>query len=828
MSPSSSFTTMSPSANLDQLPPPVSSQRKPAAADADNEQSRVQSSRNNRVQHRNTWRLDLMDADEDESVNEEDDESDARQQQQQRQRDAVQPSAVQSVVQSKRSSAVLSSPPFTSAITTSSTTSILAAVTPGSFAATSPVPVPARPNAPSQHLAAPTSDVSLPSASYDEYNDSMLSGHSLNDSPAARFERTRRSTRTDEDDEDDGAYGQSADVIELEDDERERESSGSAGKLYLRNTRAQSATHAVAALPSERRSTPSPQLVPLLSSVPASLHASSSSFSISSLPTTSPTLTSSSSVPVVQHSRPVRSLVPLTARPASMGAVDDEGEDGDDEHDDQHNEETDETSSAIISLPASAQDKHETIRSFGGVASSPLRTLTSSYSIQPPSLSHTASTSSSSSSSSSSSPSYVSAITELPTSPTSGAEDAEAEDYNDDNVFVVTSPHHSHSPPRASQQAAPATDEDDESEPSFQLQLQEEIDSGLQSKPTMPIVLPAALSSPPTSSRRPSHVSPAAGPMDEFADVKSRREKLIAGKAARLAKKSKHDRWEKDSSARRDSKRHSAATKVSRRSNDHNDSDDSLSSSGSSSNSSTSDRSGDERREAENAADRGRDAGSNNSNGSRRRSPLPHSSLTPPSPARPPIAQPSSRSSSPTQATYRPQHDDPHHLSRHSQQQNLESHDDTGSAWRRSSSKQRAERWPSDDGGRDSTLLPVSQPLPLTRTGSQSARARSKKKRGSSEDEIQVADLDFKEKIGEGAYGDVYRGYLWGQEVAIKQIRLDSGKEEAEEETVREFRREMRIMKHLRHPNVSAPPPHTERETHTRARSHICATAASA
>ena len=65
-----------------------------------------------------------------------------------------------------------------------------------------------------------------------------------------------------------------------------------------------------------------------------------------------------------------------------------------------------------------------------------------------------------------------------------------------------------------------------------------------------------------------------------------------------------------------------------------------------------------------------------------------------------------------------------------------------------------------------------------------------------------MADLEFKEKIGEGAYGDVYRGYLWGQEIAIKQIRLDGGKEEAEEETVREFRREMKIMKHLRHPNV--------------------------
>ena len=814
VSPSSSYTSMSPSQSLDQLPQPALSERKSAVRDVGGADSgraaRVQGSRNNRVQHRNALRLDLMDADEEESVNEEDEE--APDAQRQRSLDAPHAAAAHPIVPtSKRSSAVFSTPSLPVSITSAPSTSISTSAVPGAplsrntesrLASTSPVTVPVRSIPASHLLSSSISDVSLPSASYDEYNDSMLSGHSLHDSPADRFERMRRSGRDEYDEEDDGLFDHSsADVIELEDEERERESSGSAGKVSQRSGRAQSATHAVTAPPAGR-STPSPQLIPLLSTLPPNLHPSSSSSVVSSLPTTSPALATSSSLPVTPHSsRPLRTVVPMTVRTSSDGAIDDEGEDGDDEHDDQHNEETDETSSAILSLPASTQDKHDTVRSFnGGAAPSLLRTLTSSYSIQPPALSHHASTSSTSSvSSSSSSSSHVSAVTELPTSPpTSGADDGEADEYNDGNVMVVNSPHHSHSPSRAHQQPGQATDEEEESEPAFRLQEQEE-ESGPRSQPQTPVMLPAAIT-PSTPSRRPSHVSIVDD--DEFAEAKLRREKLIASKAARLAKKSKHERWEMDSSIRSESKRRSAARKVSKRSNERRESSDDSSSSSNSSSSSSSEteRSDDERREADGNSDRAGDAASHSSS---RRSPAPHAPFaSPPSPAHHPVSRPSSRSSSPIKAAYRPlqQHDDPLHQppQHHHQPQQ---HDEAAAAWRRTSTKQRDERRPSDNS-RESSPLPPSHPLTLQRTGSHSSRSLKKKKRGSSEDEIRVADLEFKEKIGEGAYGDVYRGYLWGQEIAIKQIRLEGGKEEAEEETVREFRREMKIMKHLRHPNV--------------------------
>ena len=824
VSPSSSYTNMSPSASLEQLPAPVQSERKKVAADvggggaADSSRSRVQVGRNNRVQHRNALRLDLMDADEDETLNEEDEESEL--QQRQRHRDTSHANAAQPVGQSKqRPSTLFSTPPLSASAMSSASSSLSAALPTPSIsrtadlhpASTAPVPVPTRSTHPSHHLAPSTSDVSLPSSSFDEYNDSILAGHSLNDLPAKRFEHMRRSTRDDYDEDDEGGFEHSADVIELEDEERERESSGSAGKASQRSGRAQSETHAVAAPPTERRSSPSPQLVPLLASHPPPLHHSSASSIASSVPTTSPALLTSSSVPIMlqsSSSRSLRTVVPMTIRTSSASPLDDEGEDGDDEHDDQHNEERDDTSSAVISIPAGTQDKHDAVRSFNGAASSPslLRTLTSSYSMQPPSVSHNASTSSTSSaaSSSSSSSSHVSAVTELLASPpSSGTEDGDGEvdEFNDGDVMIVNSPHHSHSPSRAHQQPGQATDEDDESEPAFRLQEQEE-ETEPQPRPQTPLLLPAALtpSSSATPSRRPSGVSIAADE-DEFAEAKLRREKLIAGKAARLARKSKHERWDMDSSVRRDSKHRSAASKASQRSKEREDESDdsSQSSDSSSSSSSATERSDDERREAEENRDRARDVDSQSSN---RRSPAPNtSSATPPSPARPFASQPSSRSASPVKAAYRQyQHDDPYYQQQHQPQH----YDEAAAAHRHTSTKQRAERRPSDTSSLESSPLPPSHPLTLSRTGSHSSSSRSlkKKKRGSSEDEIRVADLEFKEKIGEGAYGDVYRGYLWGQEVAIKQIRLVGGKEEAEEETVREFRREMKIMKHLRHPNV--------------------------
>lgn len=42
-------------------------------------------------------------------------------------------------------------------------------------------------------------------------------------------------------------------------------------------------------------------------------------------------------------------------------------------------------------------------------------------------------------------------------------------------------------------------------------------------------------------------------------------------------------------------------------------------------------------------------------------------------------------------------------------------------------------------------------------------------------DEIHVDDIKFGEKIGEGSFGEVYRGSLWGQEVALKKMRIKVG-----------------------------------------------------
>ena len=386
-----------------------------------------------------------------------------------------------------------------------------------------------------------------------------------------------------------------------------------------------------------------------------------------------------------------------------------------------------------------AQDKHDTLRSFGGTTGSPLRTLTSSYSIQPPPMSHNASTSSTSSSSSSmSSSSHISAVAELPVSPpTSSPDDGEGDEFNDGNVMIVNSPHHSHSPSRAHQQPGQATDEEDESEPAFRIQDQEE-ESEPQPppQPQTPLLSPAVTMSPSTSStpsRRPSGVSIVADD-DEFAEAKLRREKLIAGKAARLAKKSKHERWEMDNLVSRDSKHKSAARRVSRLSDERNaDSDGSSSSTSSSSSTpSSSDHSDDEKREVdENGEPVGDPAGTN----SKRRSPALSMTASPPSPVLQSLSQrqPSSRSSSPVK-TYRQhhQHDDPYHQFQH----HANHHDEptttpattTTTTRRRTSTKQRAEeRRPSDNTTRAPSPLPPSHPPILSRTNSHSS-SRSKKR----------------------------------------------------------------------------------------------------
>ena len=360
VSPSSSYTSMSPSASLDQLPPPVQqSERKSVISEVagkggDSSRGRARGgSRNNHVQHRNALRLDLMDADEDESVNEEDEEADTQQQQRQRNPSHAVPAQQNGLAKRPSTTSSTSSAPSSSVFSSTVSATSLNRAVDAYLVSTSPVPVPTRPTQAPHVFSSSTSDVSLPSPSYDEYNDSMMSGHSLNDSPAERFERMQRSSREEYDEEDEGDFGDAADVIELEDEERERESSGSAKKMNKRGTRTVSETQAVAAPPpSDHRASSSLQSAPLLSPLPLSVHHSASS-AASPFPTASPGLVTSASVPIMsQSSRPLRTVVPMTVRTSSVDPIDDEGEDGDDEHDDQHNEERDDTSSAVISLPA--------------------------------------------------------------------------------------------------------------------------------------------------------------------------------------------------------------------------------------------------------------------------------------------------------------------------------------------------------------------------------------------------------------------------------------------------------------------------------------------
>ncbi|XVE89824.1 hypothetical protein DITRI_Ditri20bG0025400 [Diplodiscus trichospermus] len=64
--------------------------------------------------------------------------------------------------------------------------------------------------------------------------------------------------------------------------------------------------------------------------------------------------------------------------------------------------------------------------------------------------------------------------------------------------------------------------------------------------------------------------------------------------------------------------------------------------------------------------------------------------------------------------------------------------------------------------------------------------------------EIPLEDLDIGERIGLGSYGEVYHADWNGTEVAVKKF-LD---QDFSGDALAEFKREMRIMRRLRHPNV--------------------------
>jgi hypothetical protein len=64
-------------------------------------------------------------------------------------------------------------------------------------------------------------------------------------------------------------------------------------------------------------------------------------------------------------------------------------------------------------------------------------------------------------------------------------------------------------------------------------------------------------------------------------------------------------------------------------------------------------------------------------------------------------------------------------------------------------------------------------------------------------DQIEFADIKVDKQIGQGAFGVVFKGLLWGQEVALKQLYLKQGKN-----SIKELMKEVDIMRNLRHPNI--------------------------
>lgn len=108
-------------------------------------------------------------------------------------------------------------------------------------------------------------------------------------------------------------------------------------------------------------------------------------------------------------------------------------------------------------------------------------------------------------------------------------------------------------------------------------------------------------------------------------------------------------------------------------------------------------------------------------------------------------------------------------------------------------------------------VLPTNLQTPPKAEGKQQKKRRQLKASDESEDnasiedlrtkhstyEIKYHDIKFEGMIGEGSFGQVHRGFLWSQEVAVKKIKGESLQANA-----KDFMQEVEIMKTLRHPNI--------------------------
>ena len=68
--------------------------------------------------------------------------------------------------------------------------------------------------------------------------------------------------------------------------------------------------------------------------------------------------------------------------------------------------------------------------------------------------------------------------------------------------------------------------------------------------------------------------------------------------------------------------------------------------------------------------------------------------------------------------------------------------------------------------------------------------------------EIDWNQITLIQRVGSGSFGDVYRGRLWGTEIAVKTLRTEELAMDGATEVLNDIRKEVSILSQLRHPNV--------------------------
>jgi serine/threonine protein kinase len=65
--------------------------------------------------------------------------------------------------------------------------------------------------------------------------------------------------------------------------------------------------------------------------------------------------------------------------------------------------------------------------------------------------------------------------------------------------------------------------------------------------------------------------------------------------------------------------------------------------------------------------------------------------------------------------------------------------------------------------------------------------------------EIDYAQIILKQKVATGAFGDIFRGRLWGTDAAIKTLKISASSDDS---LLADLKQEVKILSQLRHPNV--------------------------